>query len=98
MILRQSEILAGCATINDPPEPDAYQVGGEHYTAMPVQPWEIVDTWPMDQRLGFYRGNALKYLMRAGAKGGQDAGLEDAKKADHYCRKLVAVLSGGERS
>jgi hypothetical protein len=87
MILRQ--------TINDPPEPDAYQVGGEHYTAMPVQPWVIVDTWPMEQRLGFFRGNALKYLMRAGAKGGEKAGLEDAKKAEHYCRKLVAVLSSG---
>jgi hypothetical protein len=90
MILRQSEILAGCA-------PDDYQVGGAHYTSMPIQPWEIVDTWPMEQRLGFYRGNALKYLMRAGAKGGQDAQLEDAKKAEHYCRKMVAVLNGGSR-
>jgi hypothetical protein len=80
-------------TINAPP--DDYQVGGEHYTAMPVQPWEVVDTWPPEQQLGFYRGNALKYLMRAGAKGGQDAQLEDARKAEHYCRKLVAVLSSG---
>jgi hypothetical protein len=87
MILRQ--------TINDPPEPDGYQVGGEHYTAMPVQPWEIVDSWPLEQRLGFYRGNAIKYLMRAGAKGGEETRLEDAKKAQHYCLKLVAVLSGG---
>jgi hypothetical protein len=79
----------------DPDEPDAYQVGGEHYIVMPISPWEIVDTWPLGQQVGFYRGNALKYLMRAGAKGGQDAQLEDAKKAEHYCRKLVAVLSGG---
>jgi hypothetical protein len=49
----------------------------------------------MEQRLGFYRGNALKYLMRAGAKGGEETRLEDARKAEHYCRKLVAVLNSG---
>ena len=84
-------------TINSP-DPDDYEVGGAHYTAMPISPWEIVDTWPAEQQVGFYRGNALKYLMRAGAKGGEDACLEDARKAEHYCRKLVAALSGGSRA
>ena len=74
--------------------PDASPVSGEHYTAMPIQPWEIVDTWPMEQQIGFYRGNAVDYLLRSGAKEVQEEILEDARKAEHYCRKLVAALSG----
>ncbi|MEN9924030.1 MAG: hypothetical protein RL268_156, partial [Pseudomonadota bacterium] len=58
-----------------------HQVGGDHYATMTVQPWDVIDTWPLAQRIGWYRGNALKYTMRAGSKG--DA-LEDARKAQHY--------------
>ncbi len=39
------------------------QVGGVHYKAMGVEPWDVIDTWPLEQRIGFYRGNALKYIM-----------------------------------
>lgn len=66
------------------------QVGGDHYKRMAVQPWDVVDTWPLEQRIGFYRGNALKYIMRLGDK---DAPADNAGKAAHYCRKLVEVLS-----
>jgi hypothetical protein len=76
-------------------QPDASRVGGVMLTAMPIKPWEIVDTWSMEQQIGFYRGNAVDYLLRSGAKDVQEEILEDAKKAEHYCRKLVAVLSGG---
>lgn len=68
------------------------QVGGTHYTAMPIQPWAIIDTWPAEQRIGFYRGNALKYLMRAGSKG---AAAEDVAKARHYLDKLLEVMADG---
>jgi hypothetical protein len=67
-----------------------YQVGGDHYSAAPVQPWDVIDTWPLEQRIGFYRGNALKYIMRAGQKG--DA-AEDIAKAAHYLAKLSEVLA-----
>jgi len=67
----------------------SYQVGGDHYTRMPVQPWDVIDTWPASQRVGFYRGNALKYLMRMGNKGPT---LEDARKAEHYLSKLIDTL------
>ena len=67
-----------------------HQVGGTHYTAMATQPWDVVDTWPLDQRVGFFRGNALKYLMRAGSKG---EAAEDFAKARHYLDKLVEVLA-----
>lgn len=66
-----------------------YMVGGTHYTDMEVSPWDVIDTWPQQQRIGFYRATALKYLMRLGAK---DASLQEAMKAEHYCRKLVEVL------
>lgn len=69
---------------------NATQVGGDHYLAMPVQPWAIIDTWPLEQRVGFYRGNALKYLLRAGSKG--DA-AEDFAKARHYLDKLTEALT-----
>ena len=46
-----------------------YQVGGTHYKDMGVEPWDVVDTWPIEQQIGYYRGNVLKYTMRMGAKG-----------------------------
>lgn len=73
------------------------QVGGRHYADAPIEPWDVIDTWPWDQRVGFYRGNALKYIMRAGQKKAEGlsssrAAAEDVRKAEHYCRKLALVL------
>ena len=68
---------------------DDYQVGGSHYKDMPVQPWAVIDSWPLAQRIGFYKGNAIKYLLRAGSKG---SAAQDAEKAEHYCRKLAEAL------
>ena len=69
--------------------PSDYQIGGDHYTEMWVQPWEVIDGWPLEQAVGFYRGNAIKYLLRMGSKG---PALEDARKAQHYLAKLIASL------
>jgi hypothetical protein len=55
---------------------------------MSVQPWAVVDSWPVGQRIGYYRGNALKYLMRMGVK---DNAVEDIKKAIHYLEKLLTI-------
>jgi hypothetical protein len=71
-----------------------YQVDGTHYLEMPIEPWDIIDTWPLAQRIGFYRGNALKYLMRMGRKG---ASAIDAKNALHYQHKLDEVLAAEHR-
>lgn len=65
------------------------QVGGTHYKDLTIQPWDVVDTWPLEQRIGFYRGNALKYLMRMGAK---DEQAVEAGKGQHYLEKLLEVL------
>ena len=65
------------------------QVGGKHYKDMAIQPWDVIDTWPLEQRIGYYRGTALAYNMRIGAKGDP---AEDAEKAAHLERKLAEVL------
>lgn len=65
------------------------QIGGTHYKKSTVQPWDVVDTWPIDQQIGFHRGNALKYVMRLGTK---DENLREIRKAAHYLQKLVEVL------
>lgn len=69
------------------------QVGGDHYKEMGVEPWDVVDTWPYEQRVGYYRGNALKYLMRMGRK---DEAAIEAAKCQHYIQKLLEVLQEEE--
>lgn len=66
------------------------QIGGRHYVQMAVQPWDVVDTWPIDQRIGYYRGGALKYLMRMGSK---DESAQEIAKGKHYLEKLLEVLA-----
>ena len=70
-----------------------HMVGGDHYKKMGVEPWQVIESWPQAQQVGFYRGNALKYLMRAGSK---DDPLQEIKKARHYLDRLIEVL--GENS
>lgn len=65
------------------------QVGGTHYKDMSIQPWDAMDCWlTYEERVGFYKGNAIKYLARATKKGG----IEDIAKAQHYVAKLLEVL------
>jgi len=56
---------------------------------MDVEPWDVVDTWPIEQKIGYYRGGALKYVMRMGTK---DESIQELKKAGHYIQKLIEVL------
>ena len=68
---------------------DQVQVGGNHYKDAGVQPWQVIDTWPIEQQVGFHRGNILKYVMRMGTK---DDDIKEIKKARHYLDKLIEVL------
>ena len=65
-------------------------MGGDHYKNMGVEPWDVVDTWPREQRIGYYRGGALKYIMRMGSK---DMSAQEIAKAQHYIQKLLEVLN-----
>lgn len=67
-----------------------YQVGGDHYMTMGVQPWTAMECWMSPEEFkGFLRGNAIKYVARAGSK---TRYAEDIKKAIHYLEKLAEVL------
>lgn len=72
-----------------PSRANSRQVGGEHYKKMDIQPWDVIDFAPKEQKIGFYRYNALKYVMRAGEKGDFK---EDIAKAQHYLQKLLEIL------
>ena len=65
------------------------QVGGTHYKDKTIQPWDVIDGLPHAEAKGFYRGNAIKYIMRAGDKG---PAREDYEKAIHYLEKLLEIL------
>jgi hypothetical protein len=70
-------------------DPDQIQYGGEHYKKMTVSPWDVIDSFPIEQKIGAYRANAVKYLLRMGSK---DDSILEVKKAIHYLRKLVKIL------
>lgn len=67
---------------------DDFQVSGNHYKDMPIQPWTLMEAvlTPEEFR-GFLKGNVIKYSLRAGRKEGTD----DAGKARHYMQKLKEV-------
>ena len=62
------------------------QEGGQHYIDLEIQPWEVIEK----NGLGFFDGNALKYIMRHKKKGG----VEDLRKAKHYIEKLIEIEQG----
>jgi hypothetical protein len=71
------------------------QVGGDHYTRHAIQPWDaILDWYGPDVFDGYLAANAVKYLARYKHKGG----LEDVRKAAHYCERLIQHLSEREAS
>lgn len=59
------------------------QVGGDHYKAKPIQPWDFIAA----NHLGFFEGNIVKYVTRWRDKGG----INDLKKARHYLDKLIEL-------
>lgn len=57
------------------------QVGGYHYQSMPIQPSEFI----VKNGLGWYEGNAVKYICRHKQKGGK----QDLEKALHYLQLAI---------
>ncbi len=58
------------------------QHGGEHYQT-PIQPWDFIAA----NNIGFFEGNAIKYLCRWQDKGG----IQDLRKALHYIQKKIEL-------
>jgi hypothetical protein len=44
----------------------------------------------LEQRIGYYRGGALKYIMRMGSK---DQDPQEIEKGKHYMEKLLEILN-----
>jgi len=61
------------------------QVGGNHYNAFKIQPWDIID----EHKLDYYEGNVLKYLLR---RKDPTKRREDLEKAKHYLEKCLSNL------
>jgi hypothetical protein len=61
------------------------QVGGEHYKAKAIQPWDYITS----NNLGYLEGNIIKYVSRWKDKGG----IQDLEKARHYLDKLIEIQS-----
>lgn len=57
------------------------QVGGEHYKTLPIQPGEYIRR----NGIGWYEGNAIKYITRHKQKGGR----QDIEKAIHYLELVL---------
>lgn len=63
----------------------SYQVGGNHYKTMTIEPWEIFDAHP---QLTHYECCAIKYILRE--KPGASR-VEELKKAIHYLQHQVEL-------
>jgi hypothetical protein len=71
---------------------DDIQVGGQHYKSLGIQPWEVMEAvLSCDEFVGYLKGNIIKYGMRQGLKGS-----DDAQKAEHYRQKLREFKYGSK--
>jgi hypothetical protein len=61
----------------------------KHYN-FKIQPIDVIDDWGLD----FYRGNAVKYIARAGRKG---SAVEDINKAIHYLELYKERILDGNK-
>ena len=59
-----------------------------HYTIGNIEVWDFI----RDQGMNYHRGNAIKYICRAGYKS-TGTEIEDLKKAIHYLENEVTHLS-----
>ena len=66
----------------NPAEAAARQVGGTHYKDKKCEVWTIIDEYGLD----YYRGNALKYILR-----NKMDTYEDIEKAHHYLEKWLEI-------
>ena len=62
------------------------QVAGGHYKQFTYETWDVIHDWG----LGYFDGNAVKYLSRWRHKNG----IEDLRKAKHYIEKLIEIEVG----
>ena len=64
--------------------PQYTQVGGNHYTKFPIQPYEFISK----NNLSFFQGNVVKYVCRYLNK----SGIQDLEKIIHYCQLEIKKM------
>ncbi len=74
------DVLNRQRTGDDPTNPTYYK---DRYE---IEPWRIL------RHMGFLRGNAMKYIWRAGEKGSSSDEILDLQKAIWYLTKEVETL------
>ena len=62
-----------------------------HYNVGRIEVIDAIEAWGLGK--GFNRGNAIKYIARAGHK---DSEIEDLKKAAWYIQREIERLEKGE--
>ena len=65
--------------------PQYTQVGGNHYTKFPIQPYEFISK----NDLSFFQGNVVKYVCRYKFK---NSAKEDLEKIIHYCELEIKKM------
>lgn len=70
--------------------PKDKQIGGQHYKHLKISPAEFI----YKNKLNWYVGNAIKYLVRFDKKYSNKAKqVEDLNKATHYIQLLIEQLN-----
>lgn len=70
----------------EPKKANDFQVGGDHYRSMELQPWDALSAWLTPEEFrGYQKGVAIVYLARERRKGG----TVDVKKAMQHLMKLA---------
>jgi hypothetical protein len=83
---------SGCLVWSDPPPADPVERPA-HYAEAPIEAIDAIRAALGDEGFVAYcRGNAVKYLWRAGKK---DATGQDLRKAGWYCAMAAHVLGDG---
>ena len=78
-----ADLLAQKLSQDDFQLPERRQVGGDHYLKQAIQPWELVNK----NKLDFFQGNIVKYVMRWRDKGG----IQDLRKAQHTLEHYIKI-------
>lgn len=64
-----------------------------HYTDGKIEVWDYID----DKALGYFKGNAVKYISRAGKKN-PDKEIEDLEKAIAYLNREIKRIKESPRN
>ena len=75
---------------NDNTKPTQEEIKHPSYYKMDISPIDFI----MANRLDFSRGSMIKYICRAGNKGGKQGGIADMRKVIAYAELMIKTFEG----